>query len=915
MISVRNLTKVYKLKGKGGENNVVALNDVSVDFPDKGLVFLLGKSGSGKSTLLNTIGGLDSFDSGEIIIKGKSSKKFKQSDFDSYRNTFIGFIFQEYNILEEFTVGKNLALALELQGKNPSKQQVNKLLEQVDLQGYYKRKPNQLSGGQKQRVAIARALIKDPEIIMADEPTGALDSNTGRQVMDTLKKLSKDKLVIIVSHDREFAEIYGDRVIELKDGKIISDETKHEVAPTKSASGISYIDDKLVHIKKGQDFSKEDLIQIGKLIVENTTQTDTIISFDEKSNEAIKKASFITDEGNCEVFKPTTSNDIDRKQYDGSNFRMIKSRLRMKDSFKIGASSLKHKPIRLFFTILLSFVAFAAFGLIDAMSQFNRADSLNETIKQTQISNVIVEKRKDINESYDLMPIQQNDIHDLKQNNKDYDFYPVIHAQGRGGSYSSPSLFYYDQNNYRQWYSSSGGTNSSNNPFAYPQISGFMEINQAIKNDLDLEFVAGGLPENEDEVCITENLYETFKDYYKDLENVEELIANKVYLDYSGKYLKIAGIIKNKVDLTKYKNVQNWNKEYKLAQEVYNLISKQALNMCYVSTDTFNTMYSNYSKSNRNIYIHCRDEYDNHYSFQPYSFSSTGPYISEHLIALKSGADINNLKADECLLEENIFKNYFNVTTVEEIKEKLNSGAEINLTTEDGEKMYYKVLSVIPSSYYHSIQQSEYVHTSQHFGSWHNGLIIADEVYNAKYVGYDQLVVKLKDNNSKFLHYCDKLHNGGYYSVQCIATDMLDEYGNLVVAFSKYMMWVAVGIAVFAGLMLMNFISVSITYKKREIGVLRAIGARGKDVFSIFFAESFVVCLINFILATIGCGIACFFINRAFISSGFNITLLIFTIRQVILIFGVSLFVAFISTFFPVRKFAKKNPIDSINNR
>ena len=172
MISVRNLSKIYKI-GKGRKaKSVVALNNISIDFPDKGLVFLLGKSGSGKSTLLNSIGGLDTFDSGEIIIKGKSSKDFKQQDFDSYRNTFIGFIFQEYNILEEFSVGKNLSIALELQGKPVKKDIVNNLLEQVDLAGYYRRKPNQLSGGQKQRVAIARALIKDPEIIMADEPTG-----------------------------------------------------------------------------------------------------------------------------------------------------------------------------------------------------------------------------------------------------------------------------------------------------------------------------------------------------------------------------------------------------------------------------------------------------------------------------------------------------------------------------------------------------------------------------------------------------------------------------------------------------------------------------------------------------------------------------------------------------------------------
>ena len=202
MLEIRNVTKIYR--SKTGEE-VRALDNVSISFPETGMVFILGKSGSGKSTLLNVMGGLDSYDGGEFIIKGKSSNDFGGSDFDAYRNTFIGFIFQEYNVLDDFTVGANIALALELQGKKATPETIGDILEQVDLVDFAKRKPNELSGGQKQRVAIARALVKDPQIIMADEPTGALDSATGKQIFDTLKELSKTKLVLIVSHDRDFA--------------------------------------------------------------------------------------------------------------------------------------------------------------------------------------------------------------------------------------------------------------------------------------------------------------------------------------------------------------------------------------------------------------------------------------------------------------------------------------------------------------------------------------------------------------------------------------------------------------------------------------------------------------------------------------------------------------------------------------
>ncbi|MCM1295570.1 MAG: ABC transporter ATP-binding protein/permease [Muribaculaceae bacterium] len=191
------------------------------------MVFVLGKSGSGKSTLLNLIGGLDFADSGEIVIDGKSSKDFKPSDYDAYRNTYIGFVFQEYNVINEFTVGENVSLALELQSQKDNKQRVEDILKEVELEGYADRKPNELSGGQKQRVAIARAIVKNPKIIMADEPTGALDSETGKAIFDTLKRLSQDRLVIVVSHDREFAETYGDRIIELADGQVISDEVKN----------------------------------------------------------------------------------------------------------------------------------------------------------------------------------------------------------------------------------------------------------------------------------------------------------------------------------------------------------------------------------------------------------------------------------------------------------------------------------------------------------------------------------------------------------------------------------------------------------------------------------------------------------------------------------------------------------------
>lgn len=221
MLETRNLKKVYKTK-KGV--SVTALNDVSIKFPEKGLVFLLGKSGSGKSTLLNLLGGLDKYDEGEIIIKGVSSKDFKQSHFDSYRNTYVGFIFQEYNVLEEFSVGANIALAIELQGKKATDEEINRILKQVDLEGFGDRKPNELSGGQKQRVAIARALVGEPTILLADEPTGALDSKSGKEVLKLFRKLNDmGNTIVMITHDIEVAKA-AKRVVKIVDGEMFAVE-------------------------------------------------------------------------------------------------------------------------------------------------------------------------------------------------------------------------------------------------------------------------------------------------------------------------------------------------------------------------------------------------------------------------------------------------------------------------------------------------------------------------------------------------------------------------------------------------------------------------------------------------------------------------------------------------------------------
>ena len=228
MLSLKNITKNYEM----GDLGVEALRGVSVDFRENEFVAILGQSGCGKTTLLNIIGGLDRYTDGDLIINGVSTKQYKDRDWDSYRNHKIGFVFQSYNLIPHQTVLANVELALTLSGvsKTERRRRAVEVLEKVGLKDQMKKKPNQMSGGQMQRVAIARALINDPDILLADEPTGALDTETSVQIMEILKEIAKDKLIIMVTHNPDLAEQYATRIVRLVDGKITDDSDSYDAS-------------------------------------------------------------------------------------------------------------------------------------------------------------------------------------------------------------------------------------------------------------------------------------------------------------------------------------------------------------------------------------------------------------------------------------------------------------------------------------------------------------------------------------------------------------------------------------------------------------------------------------------------------------------------------------------------------------
>lgn len=942
MLSVKNLVKTYPI-GKNKDKGVVrALDNVSIDFPETGLVFLLGKSGSGKSTLLNSIGGLDTFDSGEIIIKGKSSKNFSQGDFDSYRNTFIGFIFQEYNILENFTVAKNLSIAIELQGKKPNKNEVNQLLEQVEMLDYAKRKPNQLSGGQKQRVAIARALIKNPEIIMADEPTGALDSNTGKQVMETLKNLSKTKLVIIVSHDREFAEYYGDRIIELKDGKVIRDVSRKEVCAEKTKNGVSFVDGKFIHIKKGQTLEKNDYEMILREIKSCTSENDVIVSLNEKTNKTIKKEEFITEDGNKEEFLKTEPEDVKQKQYDGKSLKLIKSKLKFSDSFKMGTSAMKNKVGKLVFTIMLSFFAFTVFGVVDALSCWDRANSVYQAMQITNQQTVILQKYKK-KSSYSISTATTNDDLDIfREKFPNY----VIKGAVTTDYYSSVIVVYDTVRNIKF-------NKVTQNPYKDTGIVSFTSF-----SNQDLEkfgfTIDGRLPNADNEICISKHNWENLKELSKDerypitdYTNLEIIINNKNY--------KLVGIVNDNTDLSKYEGME----EQELLDKAYTYreeISKTFAKVAYVSENVLTAL----SKTGNKQSLLAKISESSEIYMQPTEIMGIEDVMTEVENELNSNQNNEwwNYEENRKMTNEEILEKYYWYNTIEdfisaygeyqpvsssEVYRSFRNKTGVIIPTgknifnlEDNEIIvpsYYldgavadyevKIFTGLYLTFKDDYGTGDEIVTLKVVGTSSSGYYMSNSgkinVIEPITTGYTYILSALNGSSEDraFVEYCETYgDNGIKFAVQNSATTVLDMLENIIDMMTSVFTYVAIAFAVFASLMLMNFISTSITYKKREIGVLRALGARGSDIFGIFFNESTVISFINFLLSAIATVIGCNLINVAIVKNlGYQIALLNVSIRQIVLIFAISWGSAFLASLIPSLKISKKKPIDAINNR
>ncbi len=984
MLKVVNLTKIYKTKNGA---DVHALDGVTLQFPETGMVFLLGKSGSGKSTLLNVCGGLDNPTGGEIIVKGRSSKDFSQSDFDSYRNTFIGFIFQEYNILNEFSVEDNIALALELQGKPKDKKAISALLEEVDLQGYAKRKPNTLSGGQKQRIAIARALIKSPEIIMADEPTGALDSNTGRQVLETLKKLSAKKLVIVVSHDREFAEQYGDRIIELKDGKVISDISKGTLSQTAVSDNLSTVGDVLC-IKNGSDLTDSDFEKIKAFL--KKSERDIVIAKDEKDVKTFKKANRINDDGQKEVFLDTDSDALPKKEYTKEESRFIRSKLPIRHAVKIGASGLRLKPLRLFFTIILCTVAFTLLGLLSTLNFYNSEATFKETLSDLHIANVQLRKdyatkhiwyhngeKEGEYEGYNQGHFSADELNEIS-NRLGSDVFGA--AENMGGNFNLRN------NSSRYWV---------NRIRAYAFLPQTHPLRQSIN---------GKYPENNNQIVITSYIADMFMQCQAmdtdgnliEVTDPSQFIGKKINIQ--GEAYEITGILDSGAVSPEFDELKNGDTDnntlvYKLetymqdtlhcmvfttedritqfaSQNYYKqesitdytrVVAALQLNGTCTYPEWPNTNYKRLSDltSGETVYTPDGTARGDDQAFVSTSFFAQA--VQDAYWRLIEEAE----KSENYTLSE-----YYRKTT--DLANQIMNGGIYSWNEEDKtdnftpftqEQLESKIAEVFAAAKKDNVSLTigmkffdernqtptgdEYLFpitgvvckptTNQYIGE--NLIVFSENTFNRlwdvqktyiEYYGdtetsyvppendvYSTAVVSFVYSEAAVQEYWNIYSNKDFDEKSTRIAISSNFIGNLQMAddmvesLSTAFLYIGLAFAVFAALLLSNFISVSISYKKREIGILRAVGARSADVFKIFFSESSVITIICIVLSTVASFFVCGLINSS-LAEYIGASVFVFGTLSFAILVGVAVVTAIVATFLPVYNAAKKKPVDSI---
>jgi len=951
MIELADVHKSY-IDKKG--RTVHALRGISYKFPNKGLVFILGKSGSGKSTMLNMLGLLDKYDEGELLIDGKPSNEFTERERDTYRALNIGFVFQEFHIIDKFTIGKNVSLALEIGQQVPNPEQVSEALTKVGLAGFDNRFARGVSGGQKQRVAIARAIIKNPKVILADEPTGSLDSVTSREIFELLQNLAKDNLVIVISHDMESAHRYADEIVELADGQIIGIYHGDGTTDTVRMS-VNQVD-----TKNSQEINS--LIQDGKKVV----------LFKEATPKPLHQAT-----------EEVTPIDLDRRV-----------KLPFKSSLKLSLLSMRAKWVRLFFTVFLSMFAIAFFGFSDMVGQFSVNRIMTEEMRRVGLpwANIA------------LMEVDESTFIDYRtrthMTSEHVNLFQTLGIEDFGVQYVFPVPIRPQLISYTNFFPGRGaGSGFFNN-----SIHGAIEMENPEVFGLELAY--GRWPENTNEVIITNYMLERYKmfgmlaindDAWNAVTNWNAVTLTQLieplwgeHTENSGLYvfdentstviesfeciegraivqnpqafnvgfnrelIRIVGMVE--FDLDRFEHISS-----QMEIVLPNQITQQQRDLLRRANSARQTHLNNFftlpgfanELMRRNNIAHLTDQVLTEATFTHTDFAGLPPR------PLMTGAQMHNFDTATVLWCPDQTREDYNQVIVsgnmlwnllpqsiynarqDEVSLLIAGGmsrpdAMTQVTEEmvlndgilDGATLDFAVNRTVAGIRFESeVTGFEIVGIHMYWGR--AGFITTQDFFDQMVFKPIGLLIVPAQTNSERNNLMNLLYNQGRFVVNMYGEDVvlrftvwsenaqeiyfLDTMFNL---FTSVFSLAAIALCIFAILLMYTFISSSIKARMKDIGILRSLGAGRGDIARIFTKEGLILIVFTTIAATLACLLLYFFLNLFFISQlGYiaqTYTLVSFGIRQVLLMGLIAVIGITISTAWPIIRIARKQPVEAI---
>ena len=900
MLELKNICKIYRTK-KGVETQ--ALNNISFTLPNRGLFFILGKSGSGKSTLLNIIGGLDKQDTGDIIIDSKNMKKFKNKDYDYYRNTYVGFVFQDFNLLDEYDVMDNIIISRKLQREKVNYKTFNDLLNKVGISGLEKRRVNELSGGQKQRVAIARALYKNPSIILADEPTGALDEETGRQIFNLLKAISKEKLVIVVSHDRESAKEYADGIIEINDGEIISNSVQtQEIIPQNFKSKKSRLPflSSLKFALLNLGSSKVKLVFTILLIFMALTFFGVSKILSKFNIEKSYASAMIKNNQKYVTISKASYNSIDNSWYYSGSFNNMNeadineiSKL-LNNDFVYQYRLVENNDLLGLDINYKDFVnnRFAYYMLIPRVLNFIEADK--DFIDGEIVGAYPTNSDEILIHSYLADYIMQAGVKLYDDNNEDLDYYKPT-------SYES---FVTDQK-----YLKLGSTKVKVVGIILDDVAQFENLKNVEISAITSYSQWLGIPN-----YVVDN-YDAFQNTI--LKQALNVYVTKDFVENIN--LKKNIVLDNSFEVKTLYNEKDYYQtgNYSYLDKniiVYNGISNMDINSLSDNEIIINESYldlisdNNYSKL-KEVYI---QEYNENLAniqnenklieennqrlldeyYQKLELATDGEEVIEPLLQskkeeiIKTPDELNSEFINKYLSENNIVNS--NMTLI------LNKSNEQN-----SEFNNIKIIGV-------QLEDNDVMYMSNNIAQ------------NLMKENINLVALVTKCNDRKKLEQILKLFpidEEKYISTTAYSSTIKAVRQSLE-SICMIAYYASIIFGLFAFILLTNFIVTSIQSNKKTIGILRALGARKLDTFKIFLIEGFLISTISFIFTLITLIILMFIANN-YISSRlfFNINFIMLSLENLLILIGSIIGVTFLSSLFTVGKIAKMKPIDAILNK